>query len=451
MHIGRFFLGAVATAFAIAVASPPGYAASQVKANFSPVPTGGAGLTYDGGTRKQPGVGPNDTPQIPTTSGCPLPGIGACGQKICTGGASPPNTACATAATCTPPDTCSNPTCSMTPGGGVILACGAPSATCEPPAGGCLPFAACGGAPCCVEVITGPDGIKVGDMPVGHLGSGKGKCQVKVKSDGGGGPAKGAAIKCQAADVLDAGSLPVTTIAAGTCHGGPNDTLACTSSSDCGDGFFCESGDEYHCQVDGITGSNADNSPPCGPCLAVLVPGLAGTGCGVGGPGACIIGTCPGGPRIGQACDILGNLKCPGGFLCDFGAAPVLTGDETGFFAPDFGGMAYQLCPFKFHLDFPLDLSAGAGKVQTDITGPPISTCLPHGAGQDFKGCFLHEPGSSSVTAIEFFTGGPGSTTKSCQKEPCTDVSLPLPESSTGLPTSVGVGPIIGVTGPGPS
>src|SRR5437016_5506813 len=159
MRIRRFFLGAVATAFAIAVASPPGYAASQVKANFSPVP-----FFYDGGTDKAAPAGVNDTPQIPTTSGCPLPGIGVCGQPVCTGGASPPNTPCTTAADCTTPDTCDHKSCSMTPGGGVDLSCAAPTATCG---GGCLPFAGCGGAPCCAEVLTGPDGIKPGDVPVG--------------------------------------------------------------------------------------------------------------------------------------------------------------------------------------------------------------------------------------------------------------------------------------------
>ena len=40
-----------------------------------------------------------------------------------------------------------------------------------------------------------------------------------------------------------------------------------------------------------------------------------------------------------------------------------------------------------------------------------------------------------------------GATTGSTYGIPCPDATLPLPGSATGLPTQIGVGPILGVAG----
>ena len=213
--------------------------------------------------------------------------------------------------------------------------------------------------------------------------------------------------------------------------------------------YFCTSGDEYNCTIDGIVGSNPDNLPACAaPCLAVLAPPA---GCGSPQGGLCAIGTCAGGSiRDGQPCDITGQTTCPGGF-CDGVSSPLaLTGDETGFFAPQFSGDAYLTCPIAFELGYPIELKKGKGKVKVDLAQSPLNVCIPAGNSTQLVGAAIHAPSgdptgnTSNLARIGFYTG---SSTTSANTIPCPGVTLPLPGSATGLPTLTGVGPIIGTTG----
>lgn len=389
-------------------------------------------ITYDAGADLQAPVGINDSINIPSATGCQKPGIGACAA---------------------------NPTitCSLTPGSGLDPAC-APGPTCSAAGGGgCPAFPGCGGCPLCVEALTGPDGVTGADVPQGSMGFGKAIVKVVDDPTLGTPYADSAEIKCWAEQVLDNTLTPVSTTLTGNCSGGPNNTLACNSFGDCANNinevpshYACLSGDEYHCQVDLLAGSNPDNSPACaGPCLAALAPGAPLNACGVGGGALCVIGTCAGGARNGQECDITGVTTCPGG-ACTAGAPVVLTGDEVGFFAPAFGGMAYLLCPVKARIDLPMEIHLGAGLAVEDVVKDPLSLCLPTGkTNVQVEGAYIHEKGASTTSLIQFYTNGGVGGGGSADKIPCANVALPLPASNTGLPTSSGIGPIIGVTGVG--
>jgi hypothetical protein len=302
--------------------------------------------------------------------------------------------------------------------------------------------------------LTGPDGITAGDVPANHLGSNKSKVQVQVIKAGNAATGLKAKVKCQLKDVLNGTNAKVTTVAAGTCAGGPNDGLACSKVTDCQNAatksknYACVSGDELNCQLDGLAESNTDNSPACGgPCLAALFGGPPGAGCGTGGGTLCVVGTCAGGSvRDGQCCDITGVTDCPGGFCDGVGSPFVTTGDETGFFAPAFGGMAYLLCPFNFMLGFPVDVKNGSGQSQVDLALDPISVCVPDGDSIEFKGLFVHDNNSdpSDQALLGFHTTN---TTPVHLKNPCPDCSLPLPGANTGLPTITGTAGVIGVIG----
>lgn len=413
-------------------------------------------VTYDSGADLSPTDGVPDSANIPSSSACPLPGIGACAGAPTTNCTLAPgsamnlfcvddvNTVCA--APGVPYPCCTGP-------GTAACGCGVAGA-----ADTCPPTALCGGAPCCVEALTGPDGITAFEAPAGSLGYGK--VFVNLQDDAATPAIDSAVIKCWTEDVKDSLLVPVTTTAAGTCDCGvpPQPgcvTGACSSSADCDSvntpsQYACLSGDEYHCQVDGLTSSNRDGMPACGgvgSCLLVLVPGPPLSGCAMPAGGLCAVGTCTGGVRAGQACDILGITGCPSG-TCTAGAPSALTGDEVGFYAPSFGGMAYLTCPAQFRLDFPMDLTAGAGLAAQDTAASPLSLCLPTGTGIQVQGAYIHEPGSGATGLLQFYMGGAG-LLESHDKIPCPDASQALPASSTGLPTSTGVGPIIGATGAG--
>lgn len=417
-------------------------------------------VTYDSGVDQSPVDGVPDSATMPSSAACPLPGIGAC--------AGAPTT-----------------NCTLAPGSGINLFCvddvntvcaapGVPYPCCTGPgtascgcnvagaADTCPPAALCGGAPCCAEALNGPDGITAGEAPAGSMGYGK--LFVSLQDDAAtAGKIDSAVVKCWAEDVKDSLSMPVTTVTAGTCDCGtppqPGCVVgACTTSADCDSvntpsQYACLSGDEYHCQLDGLTSSNRDGAPACtagvpGSCLLTLVPGPPGSGCGIPGGGLCAVGTCVGGARAGHSCDILGITGCPGGGTCTAGAPGVLSGDEVGFYAPSFGGMAYLNCPAQFRLDFPMEITAGAGLAAQDLAASPLSLCLPTGTSIQVQGAYIHEPGSGATGLLQFYTGGVG-LTESHDKIPCPDTAQALPASSTGLPTSTGVGPIIGATGAG--
>ncbi len=122
----------LAVLLAFALSSPVYAGATKVQGNLVTPP-----VTLDAGSDKLPapaGDGFNDTVSVPADSSCPLPGIGAC--------AADPNT-----------------TCGIAPGMGA-----------DPFSGECPPSGgACGGPAltetCCVEALTGPDGITAGDDP----------------------------------------------------------------------------------------------------------------------------------------------------------------------------------------------------------------------------------------------------------------------------------------------
>jgi hypothetical protein len=387
---------------------------TKIQGNIVPPPR-----ILDGGKDQAPPGAPdgvNDAIAVPFGNACTNPGIGAC--------AADPNV-----------------TCSLAPGSGS-----------DPASGACPPFVGCSGCPLCVEGLTGPDGITPADVPTNHLGGNGSKTQVQIIKAGNAAAGLKSKVKCQLKDVLDGSNAKVTTVKTGTCAGGPQDGVACTKNSDCADGsnknYNCISGDEFNCQLDGLAESNSNNSPACGaPCLAALVGGPAGAGCGTGGGSLCVVGTCAGGSvRDGQACDITGVTDCPGGFCDGVGSPFVLNGDETGFFAPAFGGMAYLLCPFNFMLGFPVDVKNGGGQNQADLALDPISVCIPDGNSIEFKGFFVHDNNSdaSDQALLGFHTTN---TTPVHLKNPCPDASLPLPGANTGLPTNTGTAGVIGVIG----
>ncbi len=358
------------------------------------------------------GDGVNDALNIPISSGCPLPGIGAC--------AADPNI-----------------TCNIAPGSGADPFSG----DCPPSGGACGPP----GDTCCVEALTGPDGITVADIPTSPTRVQDGKLLVEVgdfDEDG----LNDAELKCY----VQLSDPNVTTDPSGTCSGGPSNGSACANAGDCDtqspSRYSCQNGDEYHCQVNGYVGSNADNVPPCAsPCLAALIGGPPKAGCGVGGGALCVVATCLGGDRDGQLCDITGVTGCPSGFCNGVGGPLALTGDETGFFAPAFGGEAYLTCPFEFVLSQTVEMANGAGWSVSEITDEPISACLPANTSVFATGGYIHEPGPTTDTALlGIHTSG---ATASGDKKACPGISFPLPGGNTGLPTSVGVGQIIGVTG----
>src|SRR5436309_2129255 len=144
-----------------------------------------------------------------------------------------------------------------------------PPQTCTPGPPDGATDAACPGVPFCLEALKGPDGVKAADAPSHTIGFGK--YITKVVDTNPATPfADHVEIKCWVEGVRDSSNALVTTTAAGTCHGGPSNTVACTSNANCDtvtpSRYYCESGDEYHCQVDSLTGSNKDNVPPCASC-----------------------------------------------------------------------------------------------------------------------------------------------------------------------------------------
>ena len=383
-------LGAAA-ASVVALSSPVSRAASSAfSARFVRPPT-----AIDAGADRLPPAGVNDSINIPSSSACPRPGAGAC--------AADPNTTCSLA-----PGSAADPfssECGLSGG-----TCGGPAAT----------------ETCCVETLTGPDGITAADAPSTGLFNRRSlKSDVQVTIEGY--PTTRAKIRCRARNVRDSLDVRVSTTRAGTCHGGANNGVSCTSNRRCGAGYFCEGGDEYNCEVDFLMGSNKDDSPPCGlPCLMALVSGPPGVGCATVAGGLCSVGTCSGGSvRDGQACDILGSLSCPGGFCDGLGSQVLLSGDEAGLAAPALGGMVYALCPFEFQLGLPLDLSRGSGFAKTDIAADPLHTCLPAVESMQVTGAYLHEPPAIRDSLIEFHTGAGGSGSGH-GKQPCPDVALPM-------------------------
>jgi hypothetical protein len=424
MRAHKLILAAALTAFALAATSALA-GSTKIQGNIVPPPR-----ILDGGVDLDPPGAPdgvNDSIAVPFANDCTNPGIGAC--------AADPNI-----------------TCSLAPGSGSDVT-GTAHEVEVPPGGICPGSTLCSGCPLCVEGLTGPDGITAGDVPTNHLASNGSKTQVQLIKAGNALTGFKAKVKCQLKDVLNGTNAKVTTSTSGNCAGGPNDGVACTKNSDCDDppnkNFLCIGGDEFNCQLDGLAESNSDNSPPCGPCLTALVLGGAGDGCGQNAVGAiCAVGSCDAGSvRPGQPCDITQQTVCPGGF-CDFGAALVLTGDETGFYAPSFGGMGYLLCPTNFMLGFPVDVKNGGGQAQQDLAQLPISVCVPDGNTIEFKGLFVHDNNGeqSDLALLGFHTSN---TTSVNLKNPCPDSTLPLPGSSTGLPTNTGTGPVIGVLGLG--
>ena len=159
------------------------------------------------------------------------------------------------------------------------------------------------------------------------------------------------------------------------------------------------------------------------------------------------MGTCGGGSvRDGQACDITGVLDCPGGTCSAVSGPLALSGDEVGFSTPALGGMVYGLCPFAFQIGLPVELSNGNGSVSIDIAAEPMHACIPTTNTIKIDGAYLREPGSTKQSALEFYTGGAGASMSNA-RQPCPGIVMPLPDDYFGLPTSTGVGPIIGTTG----
>ena len=105
-----------------------------------------------------------------------------------------------------------------------------------------------------------------------------------------------------------------------------------------------------------------------------------------------------------------------------------------------------------FQLGYPMELKNGSGSVKVDLAQPPLSVCIPANASTQLLSVALHEPSADPNTAaatsdlarLGFIE--PGATT-STYGIPCPGATLPLPGSATGLPTQIGVGPVIGVAG----
>ena len=388
-------------------------------------------MTLDGGADRLPypsGDGINDSVGTPSSSSCPFPGIGFCAA---------------------------DPTivCSMLPHAGIDLS----SYECP------LSSGFCSGPPatetCCIESEIGPDGITSGDNAGSiALGSGKSTLKIHVAHALDASHKLIATVQCQLKNVENSGS-PVSTDGnagdTGTCQSGPCDGCPCTINSDCKDRadpkavYFCTTGDEYNCTIHGIAASNADDDPPCGgPCLAVLA---APSGCGTAQGGVCAIGTCAGGSiRDGQPCDVNGQTTCPGGFCDGVSSHLALTGDETGFFAPTLLGELYFACPVAFEIGYPIELNSGHGQVKVDLAQSPMRACIPAGNSTRFVGAEIHAPtgdpihNSSNSARFGFYKGA---SATSANGSPCPAASLSLPESFTGQPTFIGIGPIIGVAG----
>ena len=218
--------------------------------------------------------------------------------------------------------------------------------------------------------------------------------------------------------------------------------------------YFCTSGDEYNCTVDGVIKSNADNAACGAPCLAVLINDVAGdAACGLGLTGYCAISTCSSEPtsdRAGQACRSM--TDCPGGTCLMINAPITLSGDETGFAAPAImpKGELYLTCPFAFEVGYPVELRHGSGNVKVDLARPPLKACIPPGSSLLFLGAAIHAPSgdatanTSNLARLGFYTG---TSATSADGIPCPAVSVSLPDSYTGQPTLIGIGPIIGVVG----
>ena len=323
----------LAALLAFALTSPVYAGATKVQGNFVAPPT-----TLDAGSNLAP-VDPNtalvaddinDAPAVPGATGCPLPGVGAC--------AADPNI-----------------TCSLAPGSAAN-----PFDTTCPHSGGACGFRRLSprSRQCCVEALTGPDGVTSADEagPSLHLANGKSKFKIQVKGSKNAANELKVQVQCLAKDVYDGDDTDKNNRVStdqnidnngdpiGTCQGGPNDGATCKKNHDCKDSanpkaiYFCTDGDEYNCTIDGLLESNSDDCPACGGGPAKL------SGCWLARPPlrhspghrACAVAACDGGPRDGQPCDILGTLSCPGGAAClaDGINTVTLTGDEAGFAAP---------------------------------------------------------------------------------------------------------------------
>jgi hypothetical protein len=259
-----------------------------------------------------------------------------------------------------------------------------------------------------------------------------------------------------------------------TCQAGPDKGHACASNyacpcsknADCGkdsDKFpgTCLDGNEYVLEVDGIIGSNADDSPSC-----------SGQDCRVGSGGACVNKVCVGGPNAGGACDPKaldhgfsscnipgapclagrcsnGQSICQHDSECQGGTCSLpnvtLTGDEVGF---NFGPVkAYLLCPVSFRLDFPGEAKGGKMSIKSDVSKTSLGVVDPSGVNSHVSKCALHEPGTNDITELGLFTGTVAELVQGNVEPPCPGLLLPLGGQTLGQAINSGHGPIVGISG----
>ena len=316
-------------------------------------------------------------------------------------------------------DTATTPWASGCPLPGVGRCAGDPRVNCvlQPGRGVDSQSADCPGASACVELATGPDGVTPADKPRTKIG--EGRFFYRVEDLDPTHPGSEIEVACLIDGVRDGSGALVTTP---------------------------PGGEKYICQVGERIGSNRDGVPACGgPCLVARLQGDGAAGCGTGGEATCIIASCVGGARAGQACGL--GLGCLGGSCDGLGTPVVLTGDEAGFAMPRLGGEAYVLCPYEARLDLPVDVVAGAGWVVQDITAAPLFACRPAAVSVEVIAAHVHEPdavGGDDALVLGLYAG---TLRLQAGVTPCPTVSIPLPDAETGLGMRAGAGAIVAVGG----
>jgi hypothetical protein len=332
--------GAAPVLLACVLLASPAWAAGFV-ANLVTPP-----VPWDGGNRTA-GSGPNDSIALPQCGGTP----GIANFFVCVGGANDGQVPCSSNADCTPAcegypgTTCaSDDDCGV--GSGVDCLSGFCAGSCINNfltnfGGNCQDDSNCLGSPGVCLPAAYSDGITTGDTPTGSdaVNGLKSTCSVNGTAVAASvtfasntvGTPLGVSTCSSNADC--AGNLCVIPAGktvgkcTGHCQGGnpnlcnthgigtkaptftctagalnkisceSNYDCLCTKNADCGkdtDKFpgTCLDGSEYILSVDGIIGSNADDSPSC-----------SGQDCRVGSGGACIKKICVGGPNAGGPCD----------------------------------------------------------------------------------------------------------------------------------------------------
>jgi hypothetical protein len=230
----------------------------------------------------------------------------------------------------------------------------------------------------------------------------------------------------------------------------------CTSDGDCGKDpsslipGTCVDGNEYIATLHATMGTSPTTSciaDPTNDNACVLAAGSPGGGTSV----LCIAGICNGGMRNGAVCQ--GASDCPLGGTCVNGMSPLnpaLPTKGASFVAA--GNDVTPLCPFEFNLSFPMQVKAGKGQVQTDLSKAGkkslLQAVMAPGTNVDIISCTVQEPratGTSGISQLGLFVGSTG-TFGSAKGRPQAQLVLPLPPGSTA-PGNVGLGAIIGVSG----